>query len=83
MTKEQRAEALLRVEAFWEWPVSMPYPSNARDAAVRKQIWGTLPARHDSIEIWAGMALSEVGALGFDMEDVEVWDRESKTWRKP
>ena len=33
------------------------------------------------VDKFCSRLLSEVGALGFEIEDAEVWDRERKVWR--
>ena len=88
MTKIQRADALLWAAKWWQ----NEQGRDERDEVSRSTVDFTEKFLEDIPEIdgydwewdlWASAALSEVGALGFDLEDVEVWDRESKTWRKP
>jgi hypothetical protein len=82
MTKAQRADALLWAAKWWQnedccschGKISEPIDELLRMVETQVGLYGWL--------IWASKALSEVGALGFNLEDVEAWDRESKTWRK-
>ena len=94
MTKVQRADALLWAARWWQQEqCCSAHGGITKKTATRK----VAPHYNDVSEvllsiyaeyglrgwlIWASAALSEVGALGFELEDVEVWDSESKIWRK-
>jgi hypothetical protein len=85
MTRKQRADALLTLADWWQRSAANP-TQGVWEAELREDIWEHLPCyvmewAAGPLDIWASYALSEVCALGYDIEGAEVWDREKKEWR--
>jgi hypothetical protein len=86
MTKAQRADALLWAAGWWQGERARPGMAGDPKNRDSEEAWDVSDEGHRSFESAcsksASTALSEVGALGFEIEGAEVWDRETKTWRK-
>ena len=83
MTKVQRADALLWAARWWQQGLGRP---DNQKVKYTEMAWDVAEESDLPYDRSASTALSEVGSeingLGFDLEDVEAWDRESKIWRK-
>ena len=82
MTKVQRADVMLSWARFWQHEANWKDNYAGRPRVGKVDTLGFAPSEEWSMDAWVSCAVSEVYALGFEIEGAEVWDRETKTWRQ-